>query len=123
MYGRYGRPPGPPVGQPYQPYQPYQQNDKTPKSKKPKVSSYNVQDLFTGKNLDIIAAALLLSGKLKVDAVELYRSSPVVTVTLLGEFLTPGNDKSNALADFLKENGDMTLDDVFEAFQQRIEED
>ncbi|WP_332628931.1 hypothetical protein [Halalkalibacter flavus] len=120
MYGRYGRPPGPPVGPPYQPYQ---QNAKTPKSKKPKASSYNIQDLFTGKNLDIIAAALLLSGKLKVDAVELYRASPVVSVTLLGEFLTPGNDKSNALADFLKENGDMTLDDVFEAFQQRIEED
>lgn len=120
MYGRYGNRPGPqkrpPPGQPIQPYPPN-------KTKKTKPSSYSINDLFLGKNLDIIAAALLLSGKLKVDAVELYRSSPAVTVTLLGEYLTPKNDKPNALSDFLKDNGDMTLDDVFEAFQKRVEED
>ncbi|OLO39433.1 hypothetical protein BTR23_10105 [Alkalihalophilus pseudofirmus] len=81
----------------------------------------SIQDLFKGKNLDLIAAALLLTGKLKVDSVELFRGSPVVVVTLLGKYLTTGNDKSNALADFLEENGDMTLDDVFDAFQKRME--
>jgi hypothetical protein len=35
--------------------------------------------------------------------------------------MTPSKSKQNALADFLEENGDMTLDDVFEALQKRME--
>ncbi|WP_219914489.1 hypothetical protein [Thalassobacillus sp. CUG 92003] len=82
---------------------------------------FSIHDLFNGKNLDIVAAALLLTGKLKVDSVELYRGSPVVQVTLLGKFLTQEKNKSNALAEFLDENGDLTIDDIFEAFQQRLD--
>ncbi|WP_238457927.1 hypothetical protein [Alkalihalobacterium alkalinitrilicum] len=101
----------------------YQQspNSEPSYSKNPPITECSIQDLFKGKNLDLIAAALLLTGKLKVDSVELFRGSPVVVVTLLGKYLTTGNDKSNALADFLEENGDMTLDDVFDAFQKRME--
>ncbi len=84
---------------------------------------YSIQDLFKGKNLDLIAAALLLSGKLKVDSVELFRGAPAVSVTLLGKYITPNKEKQNALADFLEENGDMTLDDVFEAMQRRMEKE
>jgi|HigsolmetaAR204D_1030405.scaffolds.fasta_scaffold00769_9 hypothetical protein len=93
-------------------------------NKKPPFASYTLQDLLKGKHLEIITAALLLSGKLKVDSVQLFRSSPVVQVNLLGQFLDNGgengSDKSKALADFLEENGDMTIDDIIEAFQRRM---
>lgn len=92
-------------------------NTKVPKA----ISSFSMQDLFKGKNLELIVAALLLSGKLKVDSVELFRVEPVVAVSLLGEYLQPEKDNTNALATFLEENGDITLDDVFEVFQQRME--
>jgi hypothetical protein len=96
-------------------------NQIPPNSKHPTFSNFSIQDLFKGKHLDIVAAALLLSGRLKVDSVELFRGSPTVTVTLLGKYLTQEKVKANALADFLEENGDMTLDDVFEALQKRLE--
>lgn len=84
-------------------------------------NDYSVHDLLKGKHLEIAAAALLLSGKLKVDSVQLFRDSTVVGVYLLGQFRSGNNkDKSNALADFLEENGDMTLDDIVEAFQKRM---
>jgi hypothetical protein len=105
-FGKYGKP-----------FRPANPSNK----KHPKTIPYSIQDLFKGKNLDLIAAALLLSGKLKVDSVELYRGSPVIAVTLLGQYMTPSKSKQNALADFLEENGDMTLDDVFEALQKRME--
>jgi len=93
-------------------------------NKKPPFTSFTLEDLLKDKHLEIVAAALLLSGKLKVDAVTLFRNSPVIQVNLLGQFLANGNgngnDKSNALADFLQENGDMTLDDIVDAFQKRM---
>jgi len=95
-----------------------------PNSKKDiKVSDFCIQDLFKGKQLDIVAAALLLSGRLKVDSVELFRGSPAVNVTLIGKYITNGKEKANALADFLEENGDMTLDEVFEGLNKRIEKE
>ncbi|WP_207707113.1 hypothetical protein [Heliorestis acidaminivorans] len=50
-----------------------------------KITDYTTNDLFLGKNLDIVTAALLLTGKLKVDFVKLYRGSPAVSVELLGK--------------------------------------
>jgi hypothetical protein len=86
--------------------------------------NYSIHDLFNeGKCLDIVAAALLLTGKLKVDSVEIFRGSPIISVTLLGKYLTCDKKKTNALLEFLEEHGDMTLDEVFEAFQKRIEKE
>src|SRR5699024_6509103 len=90
------------------------------KGSKP-ISSFTTQDLVKGNNLELIVAALLLAGKLNVDSVELFRVEPVVAVTLLGKYFQPERDNENALAAFLEENGDLTLDDVFEALQQRME--
>lgn len=109
-------------------YEEYTNNDKKqnkipPNLKCPKISDFSIKDLFNGKYLDLVAAALLLTGRLKVDSVELYRGSPLVSVTLLGKYLTTEKEKANALTDFLEENGDMTLDDVFEAFQNRMEKE
>jgi len=83
-------------------------------------ANLSMQDLFKNKNLELIVAALLLSGKLKVDSVELFRVEPVVAVSLLGEYLQPEKDNTNTLAAFLEENGEITLDDVFDALQQRM---
>ncbi|WP_246570009.1 hypothetical protein [Lentibacillus saliphilus] len=104
-----------------QPNQAPQKPNKGNEKKQNPLSNYTMQDLFKGKHLDLVAAALLLSGKLEVDAVQLFRNSPIVSVTLIGKYLTNGNEKADKLADFLEENGDMTIDDVFEAFQKKMD--
>lgn len=83
-------------------------------------SKYTVQDLLQGKDLDIIAASLLLLGKLKVESVQLFRNSPTITVTLLGQYRSTQDDKANNMAKFLEQNGDMTIDDVFAALNKRM---
>lgn len=85
-----------------------------------KNSKYTLHDLLKGKDLDIIAASLLLLGKLKVESVVLFRNSPAITVTLLGRYRNLEDDKSENMADFLDENGDMTIDEVFEALSKRM---
>ena len=72
-------------------------------------SKYTLHDLLKGKDLDIIAASLLLLGKLKVDSVQLYRDSPTISVTLIGQYQSVKEDKSENMANFLDNNGDMTL--------------
>lgn len=99
----------------------YSKNDASQKFKKHRsISDYTLKDLTKGKHLDIVAAALLLSGKIKVDAVQLFRDSPIITVTLIGKFQSNKKKKSNALSDFLDENGDLTIQEVFEAIQDKM---
>ena len=86
-------------------------------------SKYTLGDLLKGKDLEIVAASLLLLGKLKVDSVQLFRDKPVISVTLLGEFKSLNDNKVNEMADFLKENGDLTLDEVFEGIKRRMSKD
>jgi len=80
-----------------------------------------IQDLLGGKQLEFVAAALLLTGKLQVDSVELFRGSPVINVNLVGKYTTKNNNKSNPLSDFLDQNGDMTIDDIFDAFKNKLD--
>ena len=88
---------------------------------KQKNSKYTLHDLLKGKDLDIIAASLLLLGKLKVESVELFRNSPTIGVTLIGKYKNLKEDTSeNNMSDFLDKNGDMTLDEVFEALSKRM---
>jgi len=81
---------------------------------------YTLNDLLKGKDLDIIAASLLLLGKLKVDSVELYRNSPTVGVSLVGKYRSLEEDNKNELDEFLDRNGNITLDEVFDALSKRI---
>ncbi|MGE6489545.1 hypothetical protein [Paenisporosarcina sp. NPDC076898] len=83
-------------------------------------SKYTLQDLLKGQDLEIIAASLLLLGKLKVESVQLFRNSPTVSVTLIGKYRNLKDDKTNQMADFLDKNGDMTLDEVFDALSKRM---
>ena len=86
-------------------------------------SKYTLGDLLKGKDLEIVAASLLLLGKLKVDSVQLFRDKPVISVTLLGEFKSLNDKKVNEMANFLEENGDMTLDELFEGIKRRMNKD
>jgi hypothetical protein len=64
--------------------------------------------------------ALLLSGELIVDSVELDRRGGVV-VTLLGAFKQKDNNKKiNDLTSFLENNKDISLDDVFTALKDQL---
>lgn len=83
-------------------------------------SKYTLGDLLKGKDLEIVAASLLLLGKLKVDSIQLFRDKPIISVELLGEFKDINDRKVNEMADFLEKNGDMTLDEVFEGIKKRM---
>ncbi len=79
------------------------------------LNNYSIQDLFQDKKLEIIAAALLLTGKLKVDSVEVFRNSSAVNVTLVGKYITKESKKVNNMIHFMDENGDITLNEILEA--------
>ncbi|WP_433745657.1 hypothetical protein [Paenibacillus amylolyticus] len=92
-------------------------------SKKTNAANTLLNGNLKGRNLELIVAALLVSGKLRVDAVTLFREATLV-VELVGQYktlqnITPSNQ--DKLVQFLDEiGGDMTLNDVIGAFQQRI---
>ncbi|NYF25457.1 hypothetical protein [Sporosarcina sp. JAI121] len=86
-------------------------------------SKYTLGDLLNGKDLEIVAASLLLLGKLKVDSVQLFRDKPVIAVTLLGEFKNVNGRKKDEMTDFLEKNGDLTLDELFEGIKRRMNKD
>ncbi|WP_260989838.1 hypothetical protein [Paenibacillus xylanexedens] len=92
-------------------------------SKKTNAANTLLNGNLKGRNLELIVAALLVSGKLRVDAVTLFREATLV-VELVGQYktlqkVTPSNQ--DKLVQFLDEiGGDMTLNDVIRAFQQRI---
>lgn len=90
-----------------------QQQGKTP---------FTVSDLLKGKELEIVAAALLLSGKLKVDAVQLFRSQPVIFVSLVGSLGSEKEGKDNTMADFLERTGNLEVDDMIERLKDAMNE-
>jgi len=78
---------------------------------------------FKEKNLDIVVAALLLTGRLRVDSIQLFRDASMI-VGLVGKYKTiSGLNTSNVekMVDFLNKNGSMTLDEVIEAIGQKAE--
>ena len=89
-------------------------------SNRNKNSTYTLNDLLKGKDIEIVAASLLLLGKLKVDSVQLFRDRPVIAVSLIGEFKQMNGQKADEMTDFLAKNGDMTLDEIIEGFKKRM---
>ena len=71
-------------------------------SNRKKNSTYTLNDLLKGKDLEIVAASLLLLGKLKVDSVQLFRDKPVIAVSLLGEFKKINDQKVDEMSNFLR---------------------
>ncbi|MCP3027511.1 hypothetical protein [Halobacillus sp. A5] len=84
-----------------------------------KKQNRNKDDLFADKSLEFIAAILILCGQLSVDRVLISRDGEV-ELRMIGEFRSPKNPQVDELQRFLKNNGDMSIDHVIEAFKQKL---
>lgn len=83
----------------------------------------SVHDLLQNHNLEIVVAALLLTGKLRVDSVQLFRQATMI-VSLTGKYKTlagMNNSNVNNMINFLNNNGNMTLDEVIQAFKSKTQ--
>ncbi|QDI91063.1 hypothetical protein EPH95_07590 [Salicibibacter halophilus] len=85
---------------------------------------YNTLDLLQERNIEIIAAALLVTGKLRTNFVSIFRDEPTIEVLLTGEFPSLNNDgNENQVDNFIKENGDMTVNDLMEKINERLKQE
>ncbi|AJY77513.1 hypothetical protein VN24_04910 [Paenibacillus beijingensis] len=89
------------------------------KNKRTATDRSSILDALQGKNMEIIVAALLLTGKLHVDSVTLYREATLI-IGLTGKYKTLGNFSNlDNMVNFIKDNKDMTLDEVIRTFQKK----
>lgn len=80
-----------------------------------------VNDLIQNKSPEIVIAALLLSGKLKFDSVQLFREASLI-VSLVGTFNKNDSDRVDQMVEFLDDNGDMTIDEIFKALKKKVQD-
>ncbi|WP_429842143.1 hypothetical protein [Brevibacillus sp. FIR094] len=93
------------------------------KKKKPTTNNQSALQCLTGPNLEILVAVLLLTGKLRVDSVQLFRQATMI-VGLTGEFITLGdlnNKNVDNMLKFLNDNGNMTVDDIISALKKKMD--
>jgi len=77
---------------------------------------------LSSNRLEIIVAALLLTGKLRVDSVQLFRQATLI-VGLTGKYKTLANQTNiDKIIKFLNDNGNITLDEMIEALKQKMEQ-
>jgi hypothetical protein len=91
------------------------------KNKKQNNRRSSANSPLKNKNLEIIVASLLLTGKLKVDSIEIFREASTV-ISLVGKFNTLSalnNSNISKMTKFLDDNGDMTIDEVFAALKKK----
>lgn len=97
-------------------------NARTQKNKCNKRTQKNQQNtlpiLQGNKKLELIVAALLFTGKLKVDSIQLNTDSTLL-VNLAGKFKTLNNDNVDKLVSFMNDNGNITLNDFMEALKKK----
>ncbi|NGM83155.1 hypothetical protein G5B47_12095 [Paenibacillus sp. 7124] len=73
------------------------------------------------KGLELTVAALLLTGKLKVDSVQLFTDASLV-ISLVGKYkkLSDISDSNvEKLVNFMNDNGGLTLNDLMEALKKK----
>ncbi|WP_245624967.1 hypothetical protein [Paenibacillus stellifer] len=73
------------------------------------------------KGLEVAVAALLLSGKLKVDSVQMFTDASLF-VSLVGKYKTlsdMGDTNVDKLVNFMNENGNLTLNDLMGALKKQ----
>ncbi|AWX57754.1 MULTISPECIES: hypothetical protein [Brevibacillus] len=90
--------------------------------KKPTTNNQSALQCLTGPNLEILVAVLLLTGKLRVDSVQLFRQATMI-VGLTGEFITLSdlnNKNVDNMLKFLNDNGNMTVDDIISALKKKM---
>ncbi|SDI46337.1 hypothetical protein [Natribacillus halophilus] len=83
---------------------------------------YNTLDLLRERNIEIITAALLVTGKLRVNFVSVFRDEPTIEVVATGDFPSLNND-NQVIDHFIKENGDMTVSDLMEKINERLNQE
>ncbi|WP_025692826.1 hypothetical protein [Paenibacillus zanthoxyli] len=77
--------------------------------------------LKESRGLELTVAALLLTGKLKVDSVQLYTNASLF-VSLVGRYkkLSDLSDSNvEKLVNFMNDNGNLTLNDLMEALKKK----
>lgn len=100
---------------------------KSPPNKKNNSRPSSNRSLFNplqGSNLEIVVAALLLTGKLRVDSVQLFRQATMI-VNLTGKYTTltkMNNSNVDKMIQFLNDNGNMTIDEIIQAFKSKTEQ-
>ncbi|MBY0014721.1 hypothetical protein H7K49_30105 [Paenibacillus typhae] len=75
------------------------------------------------KGLEFAVAALLLTGKLKVDSIQMYTDASLV-VGLVGKYKTLSNlsqDNVDKLVSFLDDNSSLTLNEIMTALKQKAD--
>ncbi len=74
-------------------------------------------------NLELIVAILLLTGKLRVDAVQLFRQATMI-VSLTGKYITLGdlnNKNVDNMLKILNDNGNMTVDEIIQVLNKKMD--
>ncbi|GAB3051963.1 hypothetical protein [Virgibacillus ainsalahensis] len=84
------------------------------------LESFTTADLLSGQSIELVVAALLVTGKLRSSFVTIYRDEPTVEVLLTGEFMRPSPENANKMAEFINENGDMTIEEIMEGIKQQL---
>lgn len=75
------------------------------------------------KGLEYTVAALLLTGKLKVDSIQMYTDASLF-VSLVGKYKTLGdltNTNVDKLVSFLDDNSSLTLNEIMAALKKKAE--
>ncbi|MFD2880364.1 hypothetical protein ACFTAO_37580 [Paenibacillus rhizoplanae] len=73
------------------------------------------------KGLEFAVAALLLTGKLKVDSIQMYTDASMF-VSLVGKYKTLSelsSDNVDKLVSFLDDNSSLTLNEIMTALKKR----
>lgn len=92
---------------------------KKPAAKKTPASSKTQ----TPKGLEFAVAALLLTGKLKVDSIQMYTDASMF-VSLVGKYKTLSelsSDNVDKLVSFLDDNSSLTLNEIMTALKKKAE--
>ncbi|AIQ49035.1 hypothetical protein R70723_26375 [Paenibacillus sp. FSL R7-0273] len=77
----------------------------------------------TPKGLEFAVAALLLTGKLKVDSIQMFTDASLL-VSLVGKYKSLSNlSQSNVdkLVSFLDDNSSLTLQEIMTALKQKAD--
>ncbi|MBA4535368.1 hypothetical protein [Brevibacillus halotolerans] len=93
------------------------------KKKKQSTNNSSILHCMNGNNLELIVAALLLTGKLRVDAVQLFRQATMI-VSLTGKYVTLGdlnNTNVDSMLKFLNDNGNITVDEIIQALKKKMD--
>lgn len=74
---------------------------------------------FKEESAEFIIIALLLADQLRFESILVDREG-TVAITLKGKVKRKNEDAAKKIADFLEENGEMTIDDAIEGLRQRL---